>query len=135
MKKEVQEFVSTCDICQRCKNETVAHPGLLKPLEVPTQAWSDISLDFIEGLPKSQRKEAILVVMDRFTKYGHFLALQYPYTTVQVTELFLKEIYKLHGFPKTMVSDRDKVFTSLFWQHLFKSAGTTLCMSTAYHPE
>lgn len=112
----------------------MANPGLLQPLEIPTQSWTDISLDFIEGLPKSQRKDVILVV-DRFTKYAHFLALQHPNTAAQVAELFIKEIYKLHGLPNTMVLDREKVFTSVFWQHLFKAAGTTLCMSTAYHLE
>ncbi|PHU25293.1 hypothetical protein BC332_03625 [Capsicum chinense] len=68
MKNEVQEFVSSCDICQRCKDENIASPGLLQPLAIPTLAWNDISLNFIEGLPKSQGKEVILVVVDRFTK-------------------------------------------------------------------
>lgn len=92
-------------------------------------------MDFIEGLPSSNQKNAILVVVDRLTKYGHFLALKHPYTSHDVTNIFQKEIYKLHSLPKTIVSDRDHIFTSHLWQHIFKAMGTKLTMSTAYHPQ
>jgi len=115
MRRDIKEFVMQCEICQRNKTETLAPAGLLQPLPIPTQVWSDISMDFIGGLPKVQRKDTILVVMDRFTKYAHFFALAHPFTAVEVAQLFINEVVQLHGFPSTIVSDRDKLFLSNFW--------------------
>ena len=70
-------------------------------------------MDFIEGLPKSERRDCIMVVVDRFTKYAHFLSLTHPYTAQEVAKLFLDQVVKFHGAPQTIVSDRDKIFTSL----------------------
>lgn len=92
-------------------------------------------MDFVEGLPSSGHRNAILVVVDRLTKYDHFLALKHPFTAQDVADLFLTEIYWRHGLPNTIVSDRDSVFTSQFWQRLFKSMGVKLHMSTSYHPQ
>lgn len=124
-----------CDICQRCKHETVALPGLLQPLPTPDQAWEDVSMDFIEGLPKSEGKDTILVIVDRLTKFAHFMSLTHPFTAPEVARLLLDSVFKIHGIPKTIVSDRDKIFTSKFWQELFKNFGVGLHLSTAYHPE
>jgi hypothetical protein len=92
-------------------------------------------MDFITGLPSSNGYTVILVVVDRLSKYSHFMPLKSDYTSSKVAEVFFHTIVKLHGFPKTIVSDRDRVFTSQFWQQLFKLSGTTLAMSTAYHPQ
>lgn len=90
---------------------------------------------FIEGLPKSKRFDTILVVIDKLTKYGHFIPRSHPYTAMSIAQLFHNNIYKLHGLPQTIISDRDRVFTSTLWQHLFKLAKTTLNMSSSYHPQ
>ena len=108
---------------------------MLQPLPIPEGAWQDISLDFIEGLPLSSGCNVILVVVDRFTKYAHFLSLKHPFTASQVAKLLLDSVVKLHGVPKTMVSDRDRVFLSNVWQELFTHLGTKLLHSTAYHPQ
>ena len=92
-------------------------------------------MDFITGLPSSNGHTVIMVVIDRLSKYAHLASLKSNFNSKQVVELFMKTIVKLHGFPRTIVSDRDKVFTSHFWQHLFKLSGTTLKLSTAYHPQ
>lgn len=92
-------------------------------------------MDSIEGLPKSDWYDTILVVVDRFSKYAHFIALKHPFSAMVVAQVFLDNIVKLHGVPKSMVSDRDKVFTSHFLKALFQALRTQLAMSTAYHPQ
>jgi transposase InsO family protein len=92
-------------------------------------------MDFIEGLPKSDGKDVILVVVDPLTKYAHFIPLSHPFTAITVARVFLENIYKLHGVPTRRVSDRDKIFTSKFWRELCKRLGITLLFSIAYHPQ
>jgi hypothetical protein len=135
MKSKIQEFVRSCDTCQRQKYLTSSPGGLLQPLPIPNQIWEDISIDFITGLPKAKGYEAIFVVVDRLSKYSHFIPLKHPYTARSLAEIFSKEIIKLHGVPLSIVSDRDPIFMSSFWREIFKIQGTTLKMSTAYHPE
>lgn len=84
-------------------------------------------------MPHSGHKNFILVVVDRLTKYGHFIPLKHPYTAKEVADVFLKEIYKLHGLPKSIVTYTDPLFTSQFWQQTLKSMGTKFNMSTSYH--
>lgn len=135
MRKDVQEFVAQCNICQKTKYETKMPSGLLQPLPIPSAIWEDLSLDFITGLPQSQGHSAILVVVDRFSKGAHFGVLSSNFTAFKVARLFLDLVCKHHGFPKSLVSDRDPIFMSHFWHDLFKLSGTKLRMSTAYHPE
>lgn len=92
-------------------------------------------MDFITGLPHSHGADAILVVVDRFSNYGHFIALKLLYYAKRVAEKFVKEIVRLHGMHKTIVNDLDSIFLSNFWSELFRLHGTKLKMSTAYHPE
>ncbi|KAE8675334.1 Receptor-like serine/threonine-protein kinase ALE2 [Hibiscus syriacus] len=114
-------------ICQQTKVEHVAKTGyfshclFLTGLEI-------ITMDFIEGLPTSLKKNCILVV-DKFTKYSHFVAISHPYTAAEVAKLYLDNIYKLHGQPKVAISDRDKTFTSLFWKELMRK----WWYNTTYH--
>lgn len=115
MKQFIHDFVKQCQVCQQAKTERIKTPGLLKPLPVPTQARETVSLDFIEGLPQSDKYNAILVVVDKFTKYGHFLPIKHPFTALQIAQLYMNQVYKLHGLPKTIILDRDRVFTSAVW--------------------
>lgn len=89
MKANVISFVQACDTCKLTKSENTPYPGLLQPLAIPDQAWTHFSMDFIEGLTKSDGKNVILVVVDRFSKYAHFLALSHPYTAISVAKLFM----------------------------------------------
>jgi hypothetical protein len=98
-----------------------------------SKAWEIISLDFIEGLPRSASVSCILIVVDKFIKFAHFLPLHHPYTASSVASVFMDAVYKLHGLPASIISDRDLIFISKFWQSLFKLAGTNLWMSSSYH--
>lgn len=132
--KDIQAYLRSCSVCQHCKYDVAASPGLLQPLPIPEAVWIDLSMDFIEGLPQSFGKTVIFVVVDRLSKSDHFITLAHPYTAASMAQAFLDNVYKLHGFPRSIVSDRDTVFLSDFWQELFKLQGCSLNMSTAYHP-
>ena len=135
MKQVVQELIWVCVVCQRYKSEHLQPAGLLLPLPVPQGIWTDIALDFVEALPRVRGKTVILTVVDRFSKYCHFVPLAHPYTAESVTEAFFADIVRLHGVPQSMVSDRDPVFTSAFWRELMRLTGTKLQMTTAFHPQ
>jgi hypothetical protein len=135
LKKDIEAWVAQCPICQRSKHENCHYPGLLDPLPVPDMAWTHISMDFVEGLPKSQGKDVIMVVVDRFMKYAHFVPLSHPYTVETVAQAFLDSVVKLHGPPLCIISDRDRIFTSSLWKHIFKSMKVQLRFSSSYHPQ
>jgi hypothetical protein len=135
MKQEVELYVKQCQTCQQAKHELCKYPSLLDPLLIPQQSWADISMDFIEGLPKSHGFSVILVIVDHFTKYAHFFPVKHPYSVASIAQLFLDNIVKLHGVPKSIVLGRDKVFTSSFWTELFKLLKTDLKFSSAHHPQ
>ena len=132
---DVENFVKQCSICQHAKH-SLQHPmGLLQPLPIPAGVWQDLTMDFIEGLPKSEGYSVILVVVDRLTKYAHFLPIRHPYTALMVAQTFLDTVVKLHGLPASIVTDRDPIFVSHFWKELFKLYRVNLQLSTAYHPQ
>jgi hypothetical protein len=135
MKQDVQNFIKQCDVCQMAKHELCKYPSLLHPLSIPQSSWIDLSMDFIEGLPPSNRFSIILVVVDRFTKYDHFFPIKHPYTTSSIAHIFLDNVVKLHGVPQSIVCDRDRVFTRSFWTELFKLLKTKIKLSLAYHSQ
>jgi hypothetical protein len=135
MKEHVKIFIRHYDVCQRHKTETTMPSGLLQPLPIPTKVCTEVSMDFIDGLPKSSGKTTILVVVDRLTKYGHFIPVSHPYTAPQIAKVYFDNVFKLHGMPESIVCDRDPAFTSWFWIELFLLHGTKFNFSSAYHPQ
>lgn len=112
---------------------SILHPArLLLPLSVLTSVWADLGLDFIKALPKVGGKSVILTMVDRFIKYCHFIPLSLPYSAESVAQVFFGDIVRLHGIPHSVVSDRDPVFTSVFWRDLMRLMGTKLHMTTAF---
>jgi hypothetical protein len=130
----VHNFVAECDVCQCNKGEIVKSPGTLQLLLIPPAIWRDIFMDFTVGLPKSGNKSVIMVVVDHLSKYAHLCSLQHLFTASTVTQIFMDQVFKLHGMPHFVVSDHDPTFTNNFWKELFKLQGTQLHLITAYHP-
>lgn len=97
--------------------------GLLQPLPIPSKPWTDITMDFIDGLPKSGRLNALWVIVERFTKYAHFVPICHPYTAKDVAQLFIKHVFKLLEMSNSIVSDQDPTFTSRFWKEIFSLQG------------
>ena len=120
MKQDIHNFFVECDVCQCNKGETDKYSGTLQLLLIPLDIWRDISMDFITGLPKSGNKSVIMVVVDHLYNYTHLCTLQHPFTTSTVAQIFMDQVFKLHGMPHSIVSDRDPTFTINFWQELFK---------------
>ncbi|QRW12162.1 Retrotransposable element Tf2 protein [Ceratobasidium sp. AG-Ba] len=133
MKQQVNRFVETCEICQRSKGHKQYAPQ--KPLPIPQKPWEDIAYDFIVKLPESQGMDSILVVIDRFSRQAHFIPCLESTNAEGVADLFIKEVWKLHGLPKTTVSDRGPTFNSQFLKALYAKLGINPKFSTAFHPE
>lgn len=135
LKSDFAAFIKECDICQRNKSEHVRPPGLLQPIAIPAEAWEVISMDFVEGLPKSKGIDTILVIVDKLTKYCHLVPFSHTYTASKVSNAVIDNVVKLHGIPSAIICDRDSVNMSSFWKELFSAMGTKIKMSTSYHPQ
>lgn len=133
MKQDITKYVEVCHVCQQAKTERIPYPGLLQPLEVPNRAWIMVTMDFIEGFPTSKGYNCIMVIVDKFSKYAHFLKIKHPFSALIVAQQYMEHVYKLHGMSVVIISDRDKIFTSRLWKELFILSGMQLCMSSAYH--
>ena len=136
LKRDVAEHVAICDTCQRLKAKHQRPAGLLQPMKMPEWKWEEVGMDFIVGLPRTQRGyDSIWVIIDRLTKVAHFIPVKTTYSSAKLAELYMERIVCLHGVPKKIVSDRGTQFTSHFWQKLQESMDTKLNFSSAYHPQ
>ena len=136
MHHDVQEYVTHCQKCQVNKAERLKTGGLLHPLEIPNGKWESISMDFIVGLPTTNRgHDAIWVVVDRLTKMCRFIPTKTTVKTPELARLFVDNVYRLYGLPANIISDRDRKFDSHFWRAVFKRLDTMLNLSTADHPQ
>ena len=136
LKRSVVEYVGRCLTCQKVKAEHQRPGGLLQPLSIPLWKWEHITMDFVDGLPKTRRgNESIWVIVDRLTKSAHFIPVSVRRTSDYLARLFLQYVVRLHGIPRSIVSDRDKNFTSQYWRGFQEALGTRVLMSSAYHPQ
>ncbi|GJQ94151.1 putative reverse transcriptase domain-containing protein [Tanacetum coccineum] len=132
----VRALVVTCLTCAKVKAKPQKSPGLLQQPEIPVLKWERITMDFISKLPRTPSGyDSIWVIVDRLTKYAHFIPMNEKFKMKKLTRLYLKEISCRHGVPVSIILDRDPCFASRFWGSLQKSLGTNLDMSTAYHPQ
>ena len=135
MEETINEYVRTCDACQRNKSRRHARYGLLEPLDVPYAPWKSISVDFIVALPESEGKMQIMVVVDRFTKMAHLMGLNTEATATDIANKFVSKIWKTHGLPEEIILDRDTKWTGGFWQRIYKALNIKRKLSTAFHPQ
>jgi hypothetical protein len=136
MNKDIAHYVACCNTCSRVKIEHQKPAGLLKPLAIPVWKWEDISIDFVVGLPRTPKgNDSVWVIVDRLTKVAHFVPVKVTFGTERLASLYVEQILRLHGAPKSIVSDRGPQFVAKFWQSFHKLMVTTLNYSTAFHPQ
>ncbi|KAF7644344.1 hypothetical protein LDENG_00223730, partial [Lucifuga dentata] len=135
MGREVREFIAACPVCSQNKSSRHPPAGLLHPLPIPRRPWSHISVDFVTGLPVSEGNTAILSIIDRFSKMAHFVALPKLPSAKETAEVLLSNVFRLHGLPLDIVSDRGLQFTSHFWKEFCSLIGATVSLSSGFHPQ
>ncbi len=127
--------MKTCLTCQQNRTFNKKQAGLLQPLSIPQGPWESVSMDFMVSLPPSKGFDAIMVMVDRFSKMVHFIPIKDEATAQETGRLFFSHIFKHHGLPKDIVADRNPKFTSKFWRALWKRMGSELKMSTSFRPQ
>ena len=136
MRQDVQEYVRTCDTCLRIKYQRKSPAGLLQPLPVPEQKWQSVSMDFIVELPLTIRGHTgIVVFMDRLTKMVRLAPLRTDFSASDVADLLISQVFRHHGLPTDLITDRDPRFTSAFFRRLTEKWEVKQKMSTSFHPQ
>jgi hypothetical protein len=135
MREDVIKFMNICRICQHAKGKR-QNTGLYQPLPIPERPWDVISMDFVLGLPRTQRGcDSIFVVVDIFSNMAHFIPFQKTSGPTHVANRFFKEVVRLHGLPRSIVSDRDTKFVGHFWRTSWKKLGIDFSFISSYHPQ
>jgi hypothetical protein len=136
MKKDVVDYIARCMEFQRVKAKHRHLAGFLQPLPIPKKKWEVVTIGFIIKFPRTTRQhDSIMVVVDKLTKATHFVLIKTTHTATNIAEIYIRDIARLHGIPKEIVSDKDTKFTSNLWRGLFKGFGTNMNFSTTYHPQ
>lgn len=135
MRDSVMQYIRNCHICQRSRTSRHAPYGVLRPMPIPVHPWQDISMDFVTGLPWSEGFDAIWVVVDRLTKQRHLIPCTTNIDSAGLADLFIREVFRLHGLPDTIVSDRGPQFAAGFWKRLCARLGVQPKLSTPFHPQ
>lgn len=135
MVNEIETYVKSCAVCQRVKPGRHKPIGLLKPLPVPSDRWSSVTMDFITDLPPCKGFDSIMVVVDRFTKMAHFSPCTKTITAQGTAKLYIDRVLRHHGIPESIISDRGTQFKSEFWKEFWTQLNVPTSMSTSYHPE
>ena len=134
--KDIHQFVTSCDTCQRIKANQQSLAGMLQPLPISTKNWEHISMDFITQPPLTKAgHDMIVVFVDILSKMVHIIPTRTDAMAPETARIFFDSVFRLHGLPKVIISDHDAKFTSRFWKTLFTHLGTKLAMSTAFHPQ
>jgi len=135
MSQFIDRYIEACDNCLRSKPKLHHTYKQLKPNETPERRWGTISMDFIMPLPKSNGYTGILVVVDRLTKMSHFIPIKRDITAIETAEMLMKYIFKNHGLPDKIISDRGSQFAVNVIQEMYKKLNIMVALSTAYHPQ
>lgn len=135
MEKDTKEFIAACSVCAQNKTSNRPPSGLLLPLPIPSRPWSHISLDFVTGLPSSNGNTVVLTIVDRFSKFAHFVPLPGLPSSRETADLLVKHVFSLHGIPSDIVSDRGPQFTSQVWQAFCLALNINVSLSSGYHPQ
>ena len=136
MRRDIADFVSRCLCCQQVKAEHLRPGGEFQGLPIPEWKWDRITMDFVDGLPRTSRGfDSIWVIVDRLTKSAHFLPVQSSFSAERLDRIYIREVVRLHGVPVSIILDRGSQFTSSFWRTFQDELGTRVDLSTAFHPQ
>ncbi|KAG1943781.1 retrotransposable element [Pimephales promelas] len=133
--RDTRRFVAACSVCAQTKSGNSPPAGLLRPLPIPSRPWSHIALDFITGLPASAGKTVILTVIDRFSKAAHFIPLAKLPSAKETAQIIVENVFRIHGLPTDIVSDRGPQFSSQFWREFCRLIGASVSLSSGFHPQ
>uniref|UniRef100_A0A669E856 Gypsy retrotransposon integrase-like protein 1 n=1 Tax=Oreochromis niloticus TaxID=8128 RepID=A0A669E856_ORENI len=132
---DVQNYVVACLVCARNKTSNSPASGLLRPLPTPKHPWSHIALDFVTGLRPYSGNTSILTIVDRFSKAAHFIALPKLPSALETAQLLMQQVFRLHGIPQDIVSNRGPQFTSRVWKEFCAELGAQVSLSSGFHPQ
>ncbi|KAI2646997.1 Transposon Ty3-I Gag-Pol polyprotein [Labeo rohita] len=133
--RDVRRYVASCPVCAQSKSSNSPPAGLLRPLPIPSHPWSHIALDFVSGLPSSAGNTVILTIIDRFSKAAHFIPLPKLPSAKETALTVFDHVFKIHGLPSDIVSDRGPQFISQFWREFCRQIGATVSLSSGFHPQ